>query len=237
MTPPSRELTLVRMFARLTDTLVDDVDLIDTLQVLVENCAEAFGITVAGVLLADGAGQLEVAASTSEDNRAVEVLQVAADDGPGATTFRTGEAVLVPAIPVEASEWGPFTRMAEAKGYAAVFILPMRLRSETVGILILLRTTQGRLSDDDVEAAQAMADVATVGILHGRALRESDAVVRQLERALNSRVVIEQAKGVIAHTRSVSMDEAFRILRDHARSNRLSVSVVAAEIAERRLVL
>jgi GAF domain-containing protein len=174
-------------------------------------------------------------ASTSESSRLVEMLQVSAEAGPCIESFRSGRAVSLPDIEEAPAEWSSFRRTALDQGYRSVEALPLRLRETTIGTLNLLRSEPGRCPADDLTAAQAFADVATIGILHERSIRESTVLAEQLQAALNSRIVIEQAKGVVAHTRGVPIDDAFTLIRDYARSHRLGLSHVAAGLVDRSL--
>jgi GAF domain-containing protein len=233
----TRERQLLQTFAKLADTLVDDYDIVDLLQLLVDTCRDVLDMTAAGILLADGRGDLEVIASTSESSRLVEMLQLNAEAGPCIESFRSGRAVSLPDIEQAPAEWAGFRRSALDQGYRSVEALPLRLREATIGTLNLLRSEPGRPPEDDLTAAQAFADVATIGILHERSIRESTVLSEQLQAALNSRIVIEQAKGVVAHTRGVPIDEAFALIRDYARSHRLGLSLVAARLVDRSLTI
>ena len=231
----TREGQLVDAFATLADTLVDDYDAVELLQTLVDNCRDLLDVTAAGILLADLDGNLEVVASTSEASRLVEVMQLSAQAGPCIDCYTTGATVSVPDIRESPDKWSRFRDSAREQGFVSVFALPMRLRETTIGALNLLRAEAGELNERDVRAAQALADVATIGILHARSLRESSAVRDQLQRALNSRIIIEQAKGVISQTNDVSTDDAFNLMRQYARSHGMLLSLVAEDVVSRTL--
>jgi len=233
----TRERRLLETFATLADTLVDDYDVVDLLQMLVDTCAELFDATAAAILLADEHGELDVVASTSEASRLVELMQLSADAGPCIEAFETGRMVSVADIRDSPEGWIRFRESALAAGFAAVDAIPMRLRTTVIGTLNLLRGSPGGLEPHDELAARAFADVATIGILHERSLRESAVLTEQLQGALSSRVVIEQAKGVVAHTKGISIDTAFQLMRDFARSHRLGISKVASRIVDRTLDL
>jgi GAF domain-containing protein len=237
MTGITREGQLVDAFAALADTLVDDYDAVELLQTLVDNCRDLLDVTAAGILLTDADSALEVVASTSEASHLVEVMQLSAQAGPCIDCFETGETVSVPDISESPDKWRAFRDSAARQGFASMLALPMRLRETTIGALNLLRAEAGELNERDVRAAQALADVATIGILHARSLRESDAVRNQLQRALNSRIVIEQAKGVLSQTHNVSTDEAFNLMRRYARSHGLLLSSVAEQLVARSLTI
>ncbi|MDR6970541.1 GAF and ANTAR domain-containing protein [Leifsonia shinshuensis] len=233
----TREQGMLRAFAGLADTMVADYDVVDLLQNLVDSSSRWLGASAAGVMLADERGELDLIASTSEASRLVEVMQLSAYAGPCIESFTSGAVVSVPDISEVPERWQAFRERADEQGFAAIDAIPMRLRDQTIGTLNLFRTSPGDLPEDDLVAAQAFADVATIGILHQRTLAESDAIRQQLQFALNSRIVIEQAKGVVAQTRGVSIDRAFELIRDHARRNRQGISVVSSAIVERRLRL
>jgi GAF domain-containing protein len=230
-----RERALVETFARLADTLTAGFDVLDLLQTLVEACGSLLDTDAAGILLADETGQLELAASTSEASRLVEVMQLSADAGPCVDSFRSGQVVSIPEIGDVPDDWAAFRKAAIEHGFHSVVAMPMRLRETTIGTLNLLNGRSGPYPPADVVVAKAFADVATIGILQDRALRESDVVRHQLQHALSSRVVIEQAKGVVAQTRKVSVDSAFTIIRDYARSHGMKLVDVASRLVNRTL--
>lgn len=235
MTKTSRDSRILQTFAMLADTMVDDYDVVDLLQLLVDACHEVLGIAAAGILLADEEGDLQVVASTSEASRLVELMQLGAQAGPCIECYRTGAAVSVASIPSVSEEWGAFRDSATAHGFGATDAVPLRLRDTTIGALNLLREEEGPPDDFDVVAARAFADVATIGILHERSLRESELLASQLQQALQSRIVIEQAKGVVSFTNGVPIDDAFQIIRSYARRNQLPLSSVAARLVDREL--
>jgi GAF domain-containing protein len=233
MASETRERRLTSAFVTLADTLVADYDVVDLLQTLVDTCAELLDADAAGLMLSDTDGELSVVASTSERSRLVEMMQLSSGAGPCMECFATGAAVTVRDVELIGDRWPGFTEEALAQGFRSVHGVPLRLRGAVIGTLNLFRTSTGVLSEEDMAVAQGLADVATIGILQQRAIREADTAKRQLQHALDSRVLIEQAKGVIAHTRGVNMDEAFRTLRDHARSHNLNLRDVAESVVNR----
>jgi len=237
MTQMTRDARLLRTFAMLADTMVDDYDIVELLQSLVDACRDLLNTTAAGILLADGRGDLELVASTSEASRLVEIMQLGAQAGPCIQCYRTGAAISVPSIADVPDEWASFRDSALDQGFASVEALPLRLREATIGTLNLLRSETGSAPEADMVAARAFADVATIGILHERSIRESEVLSQQLQLALNSRVVIEQAKGVVSFTNGVPVDEAFDLIRGYARRHRLPLSDVAGRLVRRELVL
>ncbi len=237
MSETRRDDRLLEVFAQLADTLVEGYQVVDLLQVLVDACTEVIDAKAAGILLADRSGQLELVASTSESSRLVEIMQISAHSGPCIESYTTGRAITVPDIATVPDAWSDFRESAIEAGYGSAIAIPMRLRAERIGTLNLFNDRIGEPERHDVLAAQALADVATIGILQERAIRETSVVAEQLQRALSSRVIIEQAKGVVSYSRNVTMDEAFAQIRAHARSHNLGLAQVAERIVARSLVL
>ncbi|MFM9919306.1 GAF and ANTAR domain-containing protein [Lacisediminihabitans sp. H27-G8] len=233
----SREARLNAAFVTVADTLTADYDVVDLLHTLVGECTEILDAQAGGLMLADGNGKLQVVASTSERADLVEVMQLAAGAGPCVDCFTTGKAVSVPDIQASTEEWPDFRAAALEQGFLSVHATPMRLRGEIIGTMNLFGTSIGTLKRRDAAVAQALADVATIGILQERIAAQSQLVTEQLQRALDSRVLIEQAKGVLSHSGALSMEDAFLLLRAHARNNNLSLRVVAEGVANRTLDL
>jgi transcriptional regulator with GAF, ATPase, and Fis domain len=233
----ARESQLLETFVTLADTLVADYDVVDTLHVLVNNCATLLDASAAGILLADDTGELELIASTDERASLVELLQLGAAVGPCRESVVTGQSVYVSRIDSADSPWPRFREAAMREHFAATLAVPLRLRDSAVGSLNLFWSTAGDLEADDARLARALADVATVSILQERTLRESDVARQQLQRALDSRVAIEQAKGVVAQTLGVSVEEAFVRIRGYARDHGLPLAQVAARLVSRELRL
>ncbi|WP_104082737.1 GAF and ANTAR domain-containing protein [Cryobacterium sp. Y11] len=237
MVTKSREGQLVEAFVTLADTLVAGYDIVDLLHTLVEKCAALLDASAAGIILSDGDGELEVVASTNERSRLVEILQLRSGSGPCVESFITGLAVAIPDIERTGEKWPKFRRGALDQGFASMHAVPLRLRATTIGSLNLFWDRTGGLSASDTNTVQALADVATIGILQERAIRESDIVRQQLQHALSSRVLIEQAKGVVAYTHGVHMGDAFDRIREYARNNGLPLAEVANRIVSRALTL
>lgn len=235
MTEKSRESLLSAAFVKLADTLIDDFDVVDLLQTLVEECVRIFDTQAAGLMPASTGGELELVASTSEEAKLVEIMQLSAGRGPCIDCYRSGVAVAVSDLDGANEPWPEFRAEARAQGFRSVYAAPMRLRGAVIGTLNLLGTAATTLSQRDADGVQALADAATIGILQERLVRESGMVTEQLNRALTSRIFIEQAKGVLSETESVSMDEAFAMIRSYARSNNLQLQAVAESITNRSL--
>jgi transcriptional regulator with GAF, ATPase, and Fis domain len=218
---------LAEAFVELTDTMVADFDVIDFLHILTDRSVQLLNVSAAGLLLADPRGALRVVAASSEAARLLELFQIQNDQGPCLDCFRAGAPVEAEDLADAAQRWPRFTAAAQRAGFAAVRALPMRLRDHVVGALNLFRTSPGAFSPADVCVGQALADVATIGLLHERSMRQSEALNEQLQTALNSRVVIEQAKGKLAERLGLDMDQAFTLLREIARDRNLRLSDLA----------
>lgn len=225
--------SVCKAFIELTDTLVSDFDIAEFLDRLATRCAELLGVTACGVLLADQRGALTLIAASTKEARLLEVAQVQHSDGPCLDAFRTGRPVQRGNLADSAdTRWPAFTAAARSHGFFAVQALPMRLREERLGAVNLLNTIPGPLDGDTVALGQALADAATIGIVHQRALARQEVVAGQLQSALTSRIVIEQAKGFLAERLGVSVEEAFGMLRRYARNNNRTLADVAADVVE-----
>lgn len=235
MKPDGRENALALAFVSLADTLVSAFDVTDLLHSLVGHCVELLDADAAGLLLTDQRGGLQVLASSSEQARLLELFQLQADEGPCLECFRTGQPVSVSDLAESAARWPQFAAAAVSSGYAAVHAIPLRLRADVIGALNLFSTHPGALPADDLKVAQALADVATIGILQERAIHHGEVVVEQLQGALNSRVIIEQAKGLLAEAGRLDMDAAFDALRGMARRTNSLLASVASDLVEGRL--
>lgn len=231
----SRESRLNAAFVMVADTLIADYDVVDLLHNLVTECVAIVDATAGGLMLADSASQLQLVASTSESANLVEVMQLAAGAGPCIRCFTTGTVVSIPDIAATGDQWPAFRDAAVHEGFLAVHSVPMRLRGDTLGTMNLFSITPGRLSQRDASAAQALADVATIGVLQERVASQALLVAEQLQRALDSRVLIEQAKGAISQATGASVDEAFSALRRYARSHNRTLRDVSQSIIDRSL--
>jgi len=198
---------------------------------MTERCVQVLGVSAAGLLLTDGHDKLQVVAASSERTRLLELFQIQADQGPCLDCFRTGKPVSVANVPTD-GRWPRFAAAAADVGFAAVHALPMRLRSEVIGALNLFDVKHGALDQDKLRIGQALADVATIGLLQQRAIRRRDALTEQLQTALNSRVLIEQAKGVLAERLHLDVGDAFAVLRNGARSRNRRLSELAQAIVD-----
>jgi len=229
----TRETLLIRAFVELADTLVDGYDVIDLLDRLAGHCVELLAADAAGILLADGQQNLRVVASTNEQTEWMELLQLQSDEGPCVDCFRSAAGVSVVDLAEAAGRWPRFAAaLADRESYRSVHALPLRLRGEPIGALNLFHRRPGPLPAADLALAQALADVATIGILSERAINRGDVLNEQLQTALNSRVIIEQAKGVLAERGGIGMAVAFDQLRAYSRNHNLKLSEVGRQIVE-----
>ncbi|MEV5741218.1 GAF and ANTAR domain-containing protein [Microbispora rosea] len=223
----TRERQLTDAFVELTDTLVGDFDVVDLLHQLTMRCVRLLDVDAAGLLLADRQGRLRPMAASTEQVRMLKLLALHDVDGPGLDCYRTGEPVTSADLVAEGGRWPRFAAAAQLTGFVAVQALPMRHRDRVIGALTLLRTAPGRLTTDELHIGQALANVATISILHQRRLERHEAATEQLQTALNSRTLIEQATGVLAERHRSDMDHAFDSLCTYARSRGLRLSEAA----------
>jgi GAF domain-containing protein len=228
----SREATLIRALVEIADNLVEDFDVIDVLTLLSLRCVEVIDVDSAGVMLVTPAGELQVIASSSEAMRILELFELQSDQGPCVECFRDGNAVVNVALSEVHDRWPQFAERAIAAGFCSVHALPMRSRGITFGALNLFRITPGPLNADDVAVAQALADVATIAIVQYQSSIGAAELIAQLKEALNSRIIIEQAKGNISESSGLDMPASFQRLRNHARNHNIRLTDLARSIAD-----
>jgi GAF domain-containing protein len=210
-------------------------DIVDFLSSLARRCVELFETVEAGLMVAESSGTVQVVASSSHQMHLLELFEVQQDQGPCLDCYRTGTAVVSTDLAVESARWPTFAPEALAAGFSSVHALPMRLRDEVIGSLNLLVRPAGGLDATDLTAAQALADVATISILQHRAAEEARLLAEQLQYALNSRVTIEQAKGVLSERSGLDPDIAFESLRKYSRNNNARLVDVAEGVVRRTL--
>jgi transcriptional regulator with GAF, ATPase, and Fis domain len=233
--PDTREARLIQTFVTLTDSLVADFDVVEVLQTLVDRAVELFDAAAGAIHLANKRQVLEVVASTSERSSFFALLQLNAGEGPCITAVTTGELATSENLAELERRWPRFAEASEQLGYLGVHAIPLRLRDTVVGSLNLFRESEGALNGEDARAAQALADVATISLLQQRTIENATLEVSQLQRALDSRVLVEQAKGYVSRALDVDMDAAFQLLRQHARSNQMRLSDVARAVSGQEL--
>ena len=222
-----REEWLASTLVELADTLVDEFDMVEFLSLLAQRCVELFGAVEAGLMLADPAGELRYVASSSERSKILELFELQNEEGPCLDAFHSGEQIVNVALDDATGRWPRFSAKARAAGFVSAHALPLRLRGKVIGAINLFHAEERRLDATDVRLGQAMADVATIGIVQERAITEAAGLADQLQRALNSRIVLEQAKGRLAERLGIDLDRAFAMLRRYARQHNRGLTEVA----------
>jgi GAF domain-containing protein len=227
-----KEALLARTLVELADTLVDDFDVVELLTLLTDRCVEVLDVSAAGLMLVSPGGDLRVMASSSDAMRVLELFELQAEEGPCPDCYRTGQPIVNHTLGAVDGRWPRFAPRALEAGFHSVHALPLRLRGLTIGALNLFRADEGEMRESDVLAAQAFADVATIAIIQHRAAAEAQVVNQQLHHALNTRIVIEQAKGVMAERAGLDMEQSFARLRNHARNHNLRLVDVAQSVID-----
>ena len=236
-TSEARESKVIRTFLELADTLVADFDIIDSLTMLAVRCVEILDASATGILLVDADGHLRLVAASSEQARLLELFQLQNDEGPCMEAFASGRLVVDTDLRAPTERWPRFTPYAVSAGYESVYAIPLRLRGDVIGALNLFRPAPGSLGDDDVALAQALADLASITILQAAAATEARQREEHLQHALDSRIVIEQAKGMLAEHADIDMSTAFDRIRTRARNTNTKLTVVATRIVDGQLGL
>ena len=223
---------LSQVFVEVADTLVADFDLIEFLHNLAEHTAAVSNAASVGLMLADEDEQLHYMAASTESARHLELFQVQHSEGPCLDCYRTGQPVTIADLRVEDSRWPAFTPRAYEAGVRSVHAFPMRLRDRVIGALNIFDEDPMPFRADDIKVVQALADVATIAIIQERAISRAETLTEQLQGALNSRIVIEQAKGMVAQQNGVGVDEAFERLRGQARHDQVRLVDLARAIVD-----
>jgi GAF domain-containing protein len=231
----AREAVLAQTLVELADTLVADFDVVELLTLLTDRCVDVLDVAAAGLMLVGPEGDLRVMASSSETMRVLELFELQSQEGPCLDCYHSGQPVLNQDLATADARWPRFAPEALAAGFHSVHALPMRLRGSILGALNLFHIHPGEMRTADIQAAQALADVATIGILQHRAHLEAQTLNEQLNHALNTRIVIEQAKGIVAERQHLNMEQAFNTLRNHARNHNLRLADVAHQIIDNPL--
>jgi GAF domain-containing protein len=232
----SREQRLARVFVELADTLVDDFDVLELLHTLCERSVELLEADAAGLILADQRSVLHVMASTTEEAKVLELFVLQNDEGPCLDCYSTGERVVNIDLSEVELRWPRFRDATITAGYRSTHAIPLRLRGQVIGVLNLFCAERSTLSETDVALGQALCDIATVGLLQERTVRRAEVLAEQLQSALNSRILLEQAKGVLSERAGISLDEAFVLMRRHARRNHQQLRLVAGGVIEGAIV-
>ena len=218
---------VAQLFVELADTIVDDFDVIEFLQKATERAASLVAARAAGLLLADERGRLQLMAATNREAHMVELFAAQSVEGPCQDCFRDGAPVISVDLTTAGSRWPQFAPLAVTAGFHSVHAFPLRLRRQVIGALNLFGHDTGDLADDDARIVQALADVTTIGLLQERVIRRQEVVTERLQTALNSRIIIEQAKGVLAQIHGCTVDEAFTLLRTWCHTNHEHLGEVA----------
>lgn len=221
---------LAEVFVEVADTLVDDFDVIEFLETLTRHTAEVSDAASAGLLLADPHGQLQYMAASQESVKLLELFQLQYQEGPCLDCFRSGAAVVNSDLHQAGQRWPRFAPRAVEAGFQSVHAFPLRHRQKVIGALNLFSSDIGHLEGTDVRIIQCLADIATIGLLQERAISSAEILTEQLQGALNSRITIEQAKGVLARTHGTTVDAAFVMMRDYARRHSHRLSDVARAV-------
>lgn len=223
---------LLDFFVELTDTLVEDFDLVEFLHALTTKAALVSGAAAVGLVLTDHHDRVRYMASSNEDGKMLELLQIQNDDGPCLDAITDGRQVVNADLGEAGERWPRFAPAARAMGFQSVHAFPMRVRTQTIGALNIFGTDSSRFDSDDVRVVQALADVATIAIIHERLRHEAELIATQLQNALNSRIVIEQAKGALARAEGISTSQAFERIRTMARSTGRKLHDVAGAVVD-----
>ncbi|MCU1454146.1 MAG: transcriptional regulator [Acidimicrobiales bacterium] len=223
---------MAQTFVDLADTLVADFDVVDVLTLLVDRCVDVLDVAAAGLMIVGADGELRVMASSSEAMRVVELFELQSHEGPCLDCHRLGEPVSEPNLDEHRQRWPRFAPEALAAGFRSVQAVPMRLRGTILGAVNLFQIDAGDIRPADVAAAQAFADIATIALCQHRAAKEAQELNEQLQTALNSRIVIEQAKGVVAQSRGLSMEQSFATMRRYSRDHNVRLGDVAGRLID-----
>jgi GAF domain-containing protein len=228
----AREQRLAQVFVELADTLVEEFDVVDFFQTLTERCVELVDTDAAGLMLDDQRGALTVVAYTDESARLLELFELQREEGPCLDCFATGRVIANIDLSTAGERWPVFTEAARDLGFVTAHALPLRLRRQVIGALNLFSTDSEPLSDDHLAVAQGLADIATIGLLNERAVRDQVILSEQLQTALHSRILVEQAKGVLSARAGTTVEEAFRLMRTYARRAGTPLTAVAEGVVD-----
>lgn len=226
------ESLLTATLLELADTLVGDFDLTDLFVRLVDHCVTVVGVSAAGLMLVSPGGDLRMAASSSHEMQVVELFEIQSQEGPCLDSYHSGDQVVNVDLATARARWPRFAPLAIEAGFCSVHALPMKLRDSVLGAINLFNDYPGELAASDLAAGKALADMATIAILQHRAAIHAKVINENLQNALNDRLVIEQAKGVLAERAGLQIEEAFVTMRNHARNHNLRLVDVARQVIE-----
>ncbi len=228
----TRESLLITTLVELADNLVDDFDVIEVLTMLCNRCVETIDVDAAGVMLVSPSGELQYVASSSESMRLLELYQIQTAEGPCVECFNSGEAIIDRLLDDARDQWPRFSPQAIEQGFNSVYCLPMRLRGRIIGALNFFRVDADPLDESDVVVAQGLSGVATIAILQHQTSLDAKVLNSQLSKALDSRIIIEQAKGMVSQATGCDVDQAFNRLRAHARNHNARLTAVANAVVD-----
>lgn len=229
-----RDSTLFSALVEMADAAAAGYDVVELADSLVSTCVRLLGVDNAGFMLDDQRGSLEILASTSEETHLLELLELSDNQGPCLAAFRTGAMVSLVDLTPRTKLWPAFTAEALRQGIRTTYAMPISLRGRVIGALNLFKTSPGPLDAATLQVAYVLANMAAIGIINHWTLQQQELLNEQLQTALQSRIIVEQAKGIIAAQSNVEIQDAFGMLRAAARSARRPVSELAHEIVERR---
>ncbi|MGF9759149.1 GAF and ANTAR domain-containing protein [Microvirga sp. 0TCS3.31] len=226
-----RPMTSGAAFAAANAAMIQGVDGASTVHVLLADCLRFLGADAAAVLVRVDRG-LELMAATSHRAIELELYQAQVHHGPCVETIETGESVALTGEAEISHRWADFGRAMAAAGFATVLASPMRWHDRVLGGLNIFWSASKTLSEDEKDLAQAFADISTLVLMQSPTADDLDTIAQRLRAALQGRVTIERAKGVLAQTDDLEMDEAFaRLVQVSDRTER-PLSQVAREILD-----
>jgi transcriptional regulator with GAF, ATPase, and Fis domain len=225
-----RERRIVETFVELADTLVEDFDVVEFLSTLTEHVVALDVASEVGILLVDEVGDLQFVAASDERTQVLELFQVQNEEGPCQDCYATGLPVAVPDLAMEVARWPRFVPKALASGFRSVQAVPLRSHGTVLGAMNLFLAQPDGISTDELFVVQAMAHVATIGLLQQRELQRANSVASQLQHALQSRISIEQAKGIVSEQAHITTTAAFELLRGYSRDRNRKLTTVAADV-------
>jgi hypothetical protein len=223
---------VTEVFVELVDVLAEGFDAVRHLSVLAGRCVELLPVAAAAVLLAEHDGRLRPAAASEESAWLLARWQAEHGNGPRPECSSSGSGIANAPLDAATTRWPGFAAQARGYGYVLAHTIPMRRPTALAGALILFSATSEPLGEADLVLARAMAEVAAGGIAQRLAIERGAEVTSQLWEALNSRILIEQAKGILAERMRLPVDDAFALLRGRARRGNQPLPVVARTVVE-----